>query len=115
MSAPSLPYIEATVKHLEQVTTETAEEVKNLGKIMARMEGHIENQGKQIDHVHRMIDGLVDNATTKGEFKDHEDRLRALEREPADKWKGATGLVVTFFIGAVLAFIAARLGLTGGS
>ena len=109
----NLQALGSTVEHLEKLTTETAEEVKNVGRVMARMEGNTEALGKQIEHVHKMLDSLVERATTKGEFSDHEERLRKLEREPADKWKGATWLVITFFIGAVLALIASRVGLGG--
>ena len=109
----NLQALGATVEHLERLTTETAEEVKNVGRVMTRMETHIETQGKQIEHGHKMLDSLVERATTKGEFSDHEERIRALEKEPADKWKGMTWLVITFFVGAILALVASRIGLGG--
>lgn len=45
------------------------------------------------------------------ELKRQGDRLTEIEKEPADKWKRLTWLVVTGLVGAVIGFLASKLGL----
>lgn len=81
MATPNLPYIEATVKHLEQVTGETAAEVKELGKIMARMEGTILALGKQNERLHAMMDSLMSRTASQADVKEAHDRIDHVEGE----------------------------------
>ena len=50
-------------------------------------------------------------ASMKEELHRQGDRLDAIEKEPADKWKKFTWLIVTALAGAVVGFVISKLGM----
>ena len=114
----NLQALGATVEHLEKLSIETAGEVKNLGQVMARMEGHIETQSKQIDRLHSMMDSLMEKTASRKEVDAIEDRVDKLEKAPANEalertkkikdqlWSIAVGIIGLAGIGALIYAIA---------
>ncbi len=45
------------------------------------------------------------------ELEKQGERLDAIEKEPADKWKNATSIVVTIILTALVTFFLSRIGL----
>ena len=79
-------------------------------------------QNHRIDRLEGMLERLNDLASSvqvlaqnmasmKEELHRQGDRLDAIEKEPADKWKKFTWLIVTALAGAVVGFVISKLGM----
>ena len=100
----------------EYVRTELFEER------VKRIDDENDRQNHRIDRLEGMLERLNDLASSvqvlaqnmasmKEELHRQGDRLDAIEKEPADKWKKFTWLIVTALAGAVVGFVISKLGM----
>ena len=89
---------------------------------LKRVDDENNRQNHRIDRLEGMLERLNDLASSvqvlaqnmasmKEELHRQGDRLDAIEKEPADKWKKFTWLIVTALAGAVVGFIISKLGM----
>lgn len=73
-----------------------------------KLEGVVE----KITEIATSVQLLAQNvATMTKELERQGKRLDRIEDEPADKWKKFTWLIVTGMVGAVIGFLASKIGL----
>ena len=89
---------------------------------LKRVDDENNRQNKRIDRLEGSLERLNDLATSiqmlaqnmaqmKDELKRQGEKLDTIEKEPAEKWKKFTWLVVTAVAGAVVGFVLSKLGL----
>lgn len=89
---------------------------------MKRIEDEDNRQNHRIDKLEGALDKLNELAssvqvmaqniaTMTQELKRQSDRLEEIEKEPADKWKKLTWLVITGVVGAVVGFALSKIGI----
>ena len=89
---------------------------------LQRVDDENNRQNHPIDRLETMLDKLNDLASSvqvlaqnmaqmKDELHRQGDRLDAIEKEPAEKWKKLVWLIVTGVAGAVVGFIVSKLGM----
>ena len=72
----------------------------------------LESVVEKITEIATSVQLLAQNvATMTKELERQGKRLDRIEDEPADKWKKFTWLIVTGFVGAVIGFLASKIGL----
>ena len=74
--------------------------------------GNLEDTVKQIQDLTisvKSMSGSIDRMVKQLEKQG--ERLDAIEKEPADKWKQASGIVLSILITAVITYALARIGL----
>lgn len=102
--------ITAGIHDLAKSIAEMALEIKLLTKRMDNSIERIEQgqkvQGERIGNIEKAIMTIGRNEKT---IEKHEERLDAIEREPATKWKNLAWLVVAGVATAVVAFVMAKI------
>ena len=89
---------------------------------LMRVDDENTRQNKRIDKLEGALDKLNELAssvqvmaqniaTMTQELKRQSDRLEEIEKEPADKWKKLTWLVITGVVGAVVGFALSKIGI----
>ena len=73
-----------------------------------KLEGALDKLNELASSVQVMAQNI---ATMTQELKRQSDRLEAIEKEPAEKWKKFTWLIVTGLVGAAVGFFLSKLGL----
>lgn len=73
-----------------------------------KLEGALDKLNELTASVQVMAQNI---ATMTAELKSQGDRLEAIEKEPADKWKKLTWLVVTAVAGALVGYFLSKAGL----
>lgn len=72
----------------------------------------LESVVEKITEIATSVQLLAQNvATMTKELERQGKRLDRIEDEPADKWKKFTWLIVTGMVGAVIGFLASKIGL----
>lgn len=67
---------------------------------------------KALEKIYITIEKLTNEIVElRKDTNDMNDRLSAIEKEPADKWKSITNDVLKVFVGAVVGYILVKLGL----
>lgn len=89
---------------------------------MKRIEDEDNRQNKRIDKLEGALDKLNELAssvqvmaqniaTMTQELKRQSDRLEEIEKEPGEKWKKLTWLIITGIVGAAVGFLLSKLGM----
>lgn len=73
-----------------------------------KLEGALDKLNELASSVQVMAQNI---ATMTQELKRQSDRLEEIEKEPADKWKKLTWLVITGVVGAVVGFALSKIGI----
>lgn len=73
-----------------------------------KLEGALDKLNELASSVQVMAQNI---ATMTQELKRQSDRLEAIEKEPGEKWKKLTWLIVTAVAGGLVGWILSRIGL----
>lgn len=91
-------------ERLKRVDDENTRQNKRIDKL----EGALDKLNELASSVQVMAQNI---ATMTQELKRQSDRLEEIEKEPADKWKKLTWLVITGVVGAVVGFALSKIGI----
>lgn len=84
------------------------EKIRNLEKESEEHDKRIKSLEKIYITIEKMATELVELRKNTNSI---DDRLTAIEKEPADKWKSISSYVLTAIVGAVLSYLFVKLGL----
>lgn len=73
-----------------------------------KLEGALDKLNELASSVQVMAQNI---ATMTQELKRQSDRMEAIEKEPGEKWKKLTWLIVTGLVGAAVGFFLSKLGM----
>ena len=73
-----------------------------------KLEGALDKLNELASSVQLMANNI---ATMTTELKRQSDRLEEIEKEPAEKWKKFTWLIVTAVAGGIIGFLLSKLGM----
>lgn len=91
-------------ERLKRVDDENTRQNKRIDKL----EGALDKLNELASSVQLMAQNI---ATMTTELKRQSDRLEAIEKEPAEKWKKFTWLIVTAVAGGIIGFLLSKVGL----
>ena len=91
-------------ERLKRVDDENTRQNKRIDKL----EGALDKLNELASSVQLMAQNI---ATMTTELKRQSDRLEAIEKEPAEKWKKFTWLIVTAVAGGIIGFLLSKLGM----
>lgn len=91
-------------ERLKRVDDENTRQNKRIDKL----EGALDKLNELASSVQVMAQNI---ATMTQELKRQSDRLEAIEKEPAEKWKKFTWLIVTAVAGGIIGFLLSKVGL----
>ena len=98
------------IHDLAKSIAEMAMEIKLLTKRMdssvERIENEQKTQGGRIGNIEKVVLSIERNEKT---LERHEERLDAIEREPATKWKNLMWLIIAGVATAVVGFVMAKI------
>lgn len=73
-----------------------------------KLEGALDKLNELASSVQVMAQNI---ATMTQELKRQSDRLEAIEKEPGEKWKKLTWLIITGIVGAAVGFALSKIGI----
>lgn len=84
------------------------EKIKNLEKESEEHDKRIKSLEKIYITIEKMATELVELRKNTNSI---DDRLTAIEKEPADKWKSISSYALTLIVGAVISYVLVKLRL----
>ena len=91
-------------ERLKRVDDENTRQNKRIDKL----EGALDKLNELASSVQVMAQNI---ATMTQELKRQSDRLEEIEKEPGEKWKKFTWLIVTAVAGGIIGFLLSKVGL----